>query len=722
MKKQWYQKQLRMVQTVLREPDIINYDARAVVDYLDRVKANCIIINAGGVIDFFKSDLEMAKPNQFMTTENVLGDLVKEAHKRNIKVLVRVDFRGVERERYEQKPAWFGKNLDGTGMQGITSLQIKNDGTKTRPFEIYSPCYNGYYANQHAVKFIQYLMDHYDIDGVWENALCFSIGPCYCETCREKYKKDTGKDIPVGDDYTSGEFNEYRNWKAGCVDSHIKLLRDTVKSYGEDKAFCAEIFGMFHHSLAFYCSVDLYNAKKHFDFLVSPAFLSHHHPNRVYDILSYSASSVRFMKSLNKNMQTVLLYGNHGQLWRYVKDPQLENKIWLWEAVSVGGNFWNCMFNGQHPDATFDRRSAYLEADVFSYLADNEELLDGQTPVEDIGIYFSKPSRDALAKDDENVDGYGVFIKGVERVLVDNHIQYNFILDIDLSLEKIKDLKLLILPNAAFISDEQINIIKEYVKNGGGLIASYETSLYDEKGNRREDFGLKDLFGCSYTGTVKNTSADCYQMIHSEDHPVLAGINNTALLMNGGSMLLCTANNQEGYDQVCNYIPIIPNQPPEYAWLEDMKTEFPTIMAGTYGLGKVVYFANQTDKLCHTNGHEDFIDTFFNAIKWTLQGKLSLTTNAPNSVHIALTENNEGYVLSLINLTSGPTKPIRQLQPVYNFFIDISSGIGINPGTKVLKQDGDIKAHLIEREDGEKVLRIEVSMIREFTSIYLKRQ
>ena len=43
--------------------------------------------------------------------------------------------------------------------------------------------------------------------------------------------------------------------------------------------------------------------------------------------------------------------------------------------------------------------------------------------------------------------------------------------------------------------------------------------------------------------------------------------------------------------------------------------------AGRYGLGKVVYFANQTDKLCYTNGHEDFRNLFGNAVEWVKSGE-----------------------------------------------------------------------------------------------------
>lgn len=91
MGKYWYQKQLRMVQTVLRETDIVNYNAKAVVEYLEKSNANCIIINAGGIVDFFHSGLDGANLNPFMTNEDILGDLVREAHAKEIKVICRID-------------------------------------------------------------------------------------------------------------------------------------------------------------------------------------------------------------------------------------------------------------------------------------------------------------------------------------------------------------------------------------------------------------------------------------------------------------------------------------------------------------------------------------------------------------------------------------------------------------------------------------------------------
>ncbi len=58
--------------------------------------------------------------------------------------------------------------------------------------------------------------------------------------------------------------------------------------------------------------------------------------------------------------------------------------------------------------------------------------------------------------------------------------------------------RVLILPDAAALSDSQADAIRGFVREGGGLIATCETSLYDELGTPRRDFALADLLGVSF--------------------------------------------------------------------------------------------------------------------------------------------------------------------------------------------------------------------------------
>jgi len=47
-------------------------------------------------------------------------------------------------------------------------------------------------------------------------------------------------------------------------------------------------------------------------------------------------------------------------------------------------------------------------------------------------------------------------------------------------------LKTLILPNIAALSDAQCTQLRAFVQRGGGLVATYETSLYNEWGTQRK--------------------------------------------------------------------------------------------------------------------------------------------------------------------------------------------------------------------------------------------
>jgi hypothetical protein len=59
----------------------------------------------------------------------------------------------------------------------------------------------------------------------------------------------------------------------------------------------------------------------------------------------------------------------------------------------------------------------------------------------------------------------------------------------DLEEVDLKGVRVLVLPNVACLSERAAEVIRRFVRQGGGLVASFETSLYDENFARREDFG-----------------------------------------------------------------------------------------------------------------------------------------------------------------------------------------------------------------------------------------
>jgi hypothetical protein len=57
-----------------------------------------------------------------------------------------------------------------------------------------------------------------------------------------------------------------------------------------------------------------------------------------------------------------------------------------------------------------------------------------------------------------------------------------------------------ILPNTACLNTSQIKALDTYVRNGGGLVASLDTSLFNEFGDPQNNFGCADIFGIDYRG------------------------------------------------------------------------------------------------------------------------------------------------------------------------------------------------------------------------------
>src|SRR5206468_10149735 len=92
---------------------------------------------------------------------------------------------------------------------------------------------------------------------------------------------------------------------------------------------------------------------------------------------------------------------------------------------------------------------------------------------------------------------------GAFRMAVEEHLPLTLVNDWDLTAAELARYAVLVLPNAAALSEAQVAAVREYVRKGGGLVATGETSLCDELGRPRRDFALADLFGVSYQGRPK---------------------------------------------------------------------------------------------------------------------------------------------------------------------------------------------------------------------------
>jgi Beta-galactosidase trimerisation domain len=347
----------------------------------------------------------------------------------------------------------------------------------------------------------------------------------------------------------------------------------------------------------------------------------------------------------------------------------------------------------------------------------HEALLEQHVPVANVGIYYSGPTRLSYRKKSVEGDQFGSEIRGMETVLMENHIPHDFILDDQISKERLQKYKLVLLPNVRCMSDREIGLLKDYVREGGNLIATYASSLYDADGKERPDYGLHELLGVHYAGKKENTRKDNFQYILNKKHPIVApDSSQTELLFNAGYTAL--SKPARGAEVICTWVPTIHNQPPDKSWVESFSTEFPTIVENQYGKGKVLYFANQPDLMSYEIGHPDPRNLLLRSIRHLAASAIPLETNAPASVHIGLTRSLHKpgqYILSLVNITSGPSRPIRQLVPVHDIHIKLRLDGSSLASHQVMRTQGDCRLKATGRE-----LELRISRLEDFCAIHIQ--
>ena len=95
---------------------------------------------------------------------------------------------------------------------------------------------------------------------------------------------------------------------------------------------------------------------------------------------------------------------------------------------------------------------------------------------------------------------YMAHVFGAFRTAVEEHLPIAIVNDWNLNPADLARYKVLILPNAACLDEAQTAAIEGFVRAGGGLVATVDTSLFNEFGDPRANFALAKVFGVDYQG------------------------------------------------------------------------------------------------------------------------------------------------------------------------------------------------------------------------------
>ena len=143
-------------------------------------------------------------------------------------------------------------------------------------------------------------------------------------------------------------------------------------------------------------------------------------------------------------------------------------------------------------------------------------------PYADVALIFSGRTMDYLDRGSwESEHAYHDAWRGMAMLLLESNIPYRVISETE--LDSLTAFRAVVSPLFGCMSSGQVMALREYVAGGGVLVATGETSLFDEWGRQLTDFQLSDVFGVNSSeveeGEVYVNAYGSGQCVYTSDVP-----------------------------------------------------------------------------------------------------------------------------------------------------------------------------------------------------------
>jgi hypothetical protein len=354
--------------------------------------------------------------------------------------------------------------------------------------------------------------DGYNMDGFgcWQH--------CFCPHCTRSYRDDTGRAIPPGVDVNTSEYRHYLKWRLGRYTRFVEKWTAALKAVKPD--FAAAPWstgpGRWWHwmgapaaegSDGMHRSLDAPFLELLWDFPpdqgsnLLPAFTCRYYRGLCGDrpawVLPYLCVQGQFnaqppAAECDVREMTVLANGclvaqghwqqNEGASLAHFNRMLAEREPFTRDAKSLK---WAAMLVGESSRLLYGLPGVRTEVPLGAW----------------IGSGVDTPDVTRLAPGERRMPAHMESAVGTFRALMEDHLPLDIVIEEDVENAKtLSQYKVLILPNAACLSDKAVKTIGDFVKAGGGVVATHEASICDEFGDRRPDFGLADVFGVRYRG------------------------------------------------------------------------------------------------------------------------------------------------------------------------------------------------------------------------------
>lgn len=706
----WFDKPMRWAQLTLAENDPVQYDVNFWLDFFKRSKCDAACLSAGGCVAYYPSKIPYHYVTPFMKDRDCFGELYDGCRKLGMTVIARTDPHAVHQDAYEAHPEWLARGPEGEPFQHWASP------------DLWVTCALGPYNFEFMTEVHREIMSMYPVDGIFSNRWQ-GHGICYCESCRKNFKDATGLDLPAGKAvYVPGFFRGYRvdvndpNYPAYNVWHQERLFElwqvwdKAIREINPRARYIPNSGGGALSGL---------NMRK-IGRLADTLFADRQARRGLSSIWSNGKNGKEFRATMgNKPIGGIFSMGvEEPYRWKDSVQNNAEIRAWVADGVANGLRPWFTKFCGM----VYDKRWVEEVAQMYRMYADWEPYLRNEKPVANVAVVYSQQTAQyyGLDKAREKVDDP---INGWYHAMIEARIPFEMVHDEMMEGDALKAYNTIILPNIAAMSDEQCQQIRDYVQNGGNLIATFETSLYDEMGRQRKDFGLADLFGVRYDGGLEGPMQNSYLNLERDPqtgqfHPLLNGLEDAGRIINGVRRVLVQPA-QPYPNPPLTLVPSYPDLPMEMVWVRVPKTDIPGVFVRSYGKGQVIYFPWDIDRtfwevLCMDHGV-----LMQNAVK-LLSGEQPVVVTGQGVLDVTVWLQKTSMTVHLVNLTNPMMMkgPIRELMPVGEQIVRVKLPEGRQVEKIHLLRSGLVMKSSFE--DGYLVVRVPSVLDHEVVAIDLK--
>jgi hypothetical protein len=646
----WHRTATRWTQLTLAEDDPVKFDPQQWIEIFKRTGSNATCLSAGGYVAYYPSKVPLHYVSKFIGDTDPFGALVEGARKLNMHVMARIDPHAIHQDAADAHPEWIAVDKDGNPRRHWAYP------------DVWITCAYGDYNAEFMPQIVKEVTREYDIDAIFANRWQ-GHGVCYCESCKTKFKAATGFDIPIVADANDRVWREWSAWRRSILTKMVVDWDHDVKAIRPHASFIPNMGGV---SLM---EFDLELIEKHCPFLVvdqqgrrgtEPVWKAGRNGKRIR--ATFPKRSVILITSVGPEEE---------HRWKDSVTTGPEIQAWMLNGAAHGMAPWFTKFNGVVPD----ERWIEPVSEAFALQSQLEPVFDAMPASAEIAVIDPSTTLRHWASDQRHVaeaDDFGFY-----HALVEARLPFELVSDQVMTEENLDRFKLVILANASCLSDEQCAQLRAYVERGGSVVAANETSLRDEDGAVRKDFGLADVFGASLAspsrGPVKNT----YIAING-DHPINAGYEGANRII-GGTHLMAIKPASDASAPFL-YVPDFPDLPMEEVYPREEPSEAAIVARETGMGGRVVYFPWNIGRIFWEVMAEDHSRLIGNAVRWALGKTPEVTVEGDGVLDVSVRRAEEGVAVVLFNLTNPMMMkgPIRKSQPVGTQTVSVAVPEGVS--------------------------------------------